>query len=65
VGAAVAPDGSVLISDDGGNLIWRVSYQPEPSTNSITPLNGDESSRCITMVGEAMPILHVVGARPS
>jgi glucose/arabinose dehydrogenase len=30
VGAAVAPDGSVLISDDGGNLIWRVSYQPEP-----------------------------------
>jgi glucose/arabinose dehydrogenase len=30
VGVAVAPDGSVLISDDGGNLIWRVSYQPEP-----------------------------------
>jgi glucose/arabinose dehydrogenase len=30
VGVAVAADGSVLISDDGGNLIWRVSYQPEP-----------------------------------
>jgi glucose/arabinose dehydrogenase len=26
VGVAVAQDGSVLISDDGGNLIWRVSY---------------------------------------
>ena len=30
VGVAVAADGSVLISDDGGKLIWRVSYQPEP-----------------------------------
>ena len=30
VGVAAARDGSVLISDDGGNLIWRVSYQPEP-----------------------------------
>ena len=30
VGVAVASDGSVLISDDGGNLIWRVSYQPKP-----------------------------------
>jgi glucose/arabinose dehydrogenase len=29
VGVAVASDGSVLISDDGGNLIWRVSYQPK------------------------------------
>ena len=27
-GLAVAPDGSLLISDDGGNLIWRVSYEP-------------------------------------
>jgi glucose/arabinose dehydrogenase len=30
VGVAEAADGSVLISDDGGNLIWRVSYQPQP-----------------------------------
>lgn len=27
VGVAVAPDGSLLISDDGGKVIWRVSYQ--------------------------------------
>jgi glucose/arabinose dehydrogenase len=27
-GLAVAPDGSLLISDDGGDLIWRVSYEP-------------------------------------
>jgi len=27
VGAAVANDGSLLISDDGGNLIYRVWYQ--------------------------------------
>ena len=29
VGVAVAPDGSLLISDDGGKVIWRVSYKPE------------------------------------
>src|SRR5262249_27990459 len=26
VGVTVAPDGSVLVSDDGGNRIWRVRY---------------------------------------
>jgi len=28
VGLAVEPDGSLLISDDGGKLIWRVSHKP-------------------------------------
>jgi len=32
-GVAVAPDGSLLISDDGGNLIWRVSYEPGSERN--------------------------------
>jgi glucose/arabinose dehydrogenase len=27
VGAAVAKDGSLLISDDGGNQIFRISYK--------------------------------------
>ena len=27
VGVAVAKDGSLLVSDDGGNVIWRVSHQ--------------------------------------
>jgi glucose/arabinose dehydrogenase len=31
VGVAEGQDGSLLISDDGGNLIWRVSYKPEPN----------------------------------
>ena len=26
VGVAVAADGSLLIADDGGNVVWRVSY---------------------------------------
>jgi glucose/arabinose dehydrogenase len=26
VGVAVAPDGALLVTDDGGNCIWRVSY---------------------------------------
>jgi glucose/arabinose dehydrogenase len=26
VGITVAPDGSLLVSDDGSNSIWRVSY---------------------------------------
>jgi glucose/arabinose dehydrogenase len=29
VGVAVAPDGSLLISDDGGRLIWRVSFKSQ------------------------------------
>ena len=29
VGVAVAPDGSLLVSDDGSNSIWRVSYSSE------------------------------------
>jgi glucose/arabinose dehydrogenase len=31
VGVAVADDGSLLVSDDGQKLIWRVSYEPSPS----------------------------------
>ncbi len=27
VGVAVAPDGSLLVTDDGSNSIWRVSYE--------------------------------------
>jgi glucose/arabinose dehydrogenase len=26
VGVTVAKDGSLLVTDDGGNRIWRVSY---------------------------------------
>jgi glucose/arabinose dehydrogenase len=26
VGVAVAPDGALFVSDDGGNVIWRVRY---------------------------------------
>jgi glucose/arabinose dehydrogenase len=26
VGVAVAQDGSLLVSDDGSNSIWRISY---------------------------------------
>jgi glucose/arabinose dehydrogenase len=26
VGVAVAADGSLLFSDDGGGVVWRVSY---------------------------------------
>jgi len=26
VGVAVSPDGSLLVSDDGSDSIWRVSY---------------------------------------
>jgi glucose/arabinose dehydrogenase len=32
-GLAVTQDGSLLISDDGGNLIWRVSYEASPERN--------------------------------
>jgi glucose/arabinose dehydrogenase len=26
VGVATAPDGSLLVSDDGSGSVWRVSY---------------------------------------
>jgi glucose/arabinose dehydrogenase len=29
VGVAMQPDGSLLVSDDGGKLIWRISYKSE------------------------------------
>lgn len=29
VGVAVAADGALLVSDDAGRVIWRVSYEPE------------------------------------
>jgi len=28
VGVAIAKDGSLLVSDDGGEVVWRVSYRP-------------------------------------
>ena len=31
VGLLQLPDGSILLSDDGGNRIWRVSYNPRSS----------------------------------
>ena len=27
VGLLILPDGSLLVSDDGGNKIWRVAYR--------------------------------------
>jgi len=27
VGVAIAPDGSLLVSDDGGHLVWRISHE--------------------------------------
>ncbi|MES2464059.1 MAG: sorbosone dehydrogenase family protein [Armatimonadota bacterium] len=35
VGIAVAGDGSLLISDDGGNCIWRVTYGLTPPAAAI------------------------------
>jgi glucose/arabinose dehydrogenase len=38
VGVAVERDGSLLISDDGGKLIWRVSYKPESHSGDVRSL---------------------------
>ncbi len=38
VGVALERDGSLLISDDGGKLIWRVRYEPDLGLNQ--PLTG-------------------------
>ena len=33
VGVTVANDGSLLVSDDGSNSVWRVSYSGKPGSN--------------------------------
>ena len=33
VGVTVASDGALLVSDDGSNSVWRVSYSGHPSSN--------------------------------
>jgi glucose/arabinose dehydrogenase len=30
VGVAVAPDGALLVSDDGGGVVWRITYTGSP-----------------------------------
>jgi len=37
VGVTVAPDGSLLVSDDGSNSIWRVSYTGSQSASKSGP----------------------------
>ncbi|HEX4646411.1 MAG TPA: hypothetical protein VH598_12475, partial [Verrucomicrobiae bacterium] len=40
VGITVAPDGSLLITDDGSNSVWRVSYtggKAQKSTSKESP----------------------------
>jgi len=40
----VAQDGSLLVSDDGSNSIWRISYT---GTNSETKLERDHANHHI------------------
>jgi glucose/arabinose dehydrogenase len=35
VGVAVAADGSLLISDDAGKVIWRVSFGSAPGPGAV------------------------------
>jgi glucose/arabinose dehydrogenase len=37
VGIAVAHDGALLVSDDGGNVLWRVSYEGARTRLPATP----------------------------
>jgi glucose/arabinose dehydrogenase len=45
VGVAVAADGSLLISDDGQKLIWRLSYEPAPSSVHQTNVQGPRTRK--------------------
>jgi glucose/arabinose dehydrogenase len=36
VGITVAPDGSLLVTDDGSNSIWRISYTSKTAGQKIT-----------------------------
>ncbi len=39
VGITVAPDGSLLVTDDGSNSIWRVSYTGGNTQKNASELN--------------------------
>ncbi len=43
VGLAVLPDGSLLVSDDGANVIWRVVHEGKASTQDAVPRDRPQS----------------------
>ena len=49
VGITVAQDGSLLVSDDGSNSIWRISYT---GTNSETKLERDHANHHTKSAGK-------------
>ena len=52
VGVLVSQDGSLLVSDDGGDLIWRISFQVQRTTETTFTI-GDRSGSSITTSGDA------------
>ncbi len=50
VGVLVSRDGSLLVSDDGGGLIWRISFDGERTTETTFTL-GDRSGFSLTTSG--------------
>jgi glucose/arabinose dehydrogenase len=34
VGVAVARDGALLVSDDGGGVVWRIAYAPKAAAGT-------------------------------
>jgi glucose/arabinose dehydrogenase len=42
VGITVAPDGSLLVTDDGSNSIWRVSYAAGNAQKNAVPTSDDQ-----------------------
>jgi hypothetical protein len=46
VGVTVAQDGSLLVTDDGSNSIWRVSYSGSENAKSPQePTHASQSTR--------------------
>jgi len=55
VGVAVAKDGSLMVTDDGSNSIWRVSYNGKanrPPTSSATSASAASPETSPVMAGE-------------
>ncbi len=45
VGVTVAPDGSLLVTDDGSNSIWRVSYTAGNRQKNVEKTSGDPKTQ--------------------
>ncbi len=65
VGVLVSRDGSLLVADDGGDLIWRISFEEERTTETTFTLDDRGSSSVTTSGTSELTAVGYARIRPS